>query len=67
MSDTPTPPGKLETFFLRFGTAGALLAMVARGKRWWMLPLVGVFLLVAIVLLVLQSIQYVAPFVYMVF
>lgn len=60
-------PSRTEAFLLRLGTAGALLAMLARGGRWWMLPVVGVFLVVGIVLVFLQSIHYVAPFIYMVF
>jgi hypothetical protein len=60
-------PSKMETTLMRFGTAGALLAMLTRGGRWWMLPLVLVLLLVGVALLFLQSIHYVAPFIYMVF
>lgn len=64
MSDAPS---STETWLLRFGTAGALIAMVARGKRWWMLPMVLVLLVLGVALLFLQSIHYVAPFIYMVF
>lgn len=60
-------PSKMETMLMRFGTAGALLAMLGRGGRWWMVPLVVVLLVVAVGLLFLQSIHYVAPFIYMVF
>ena len=52
---------------MRFGTVGALVAMFVRGGRWWMLPVIVVFLLVSVGLLFLQSMQYVAPFIYMVF
>ncbi len=69
MSNAPEPyqPTRVESMLLRLGTAGELLAMMLRGGRWWMLPATLVLLAFAAVLLVLQSIQYVAPFVYMVF
>lgn len=60
-------PGRLDTMLMRFGTAGALISMIARGKRWWLLPLVACFLIFGGLLLFLQSIHYVAPFIYMVF
>ncbi len=63
----PVPPSASQAWLLRFGTAGALLAMLARGQRWWMLPLVMLLLIVGVGLLFLQSIHYVAPFIYMVF
>ncbi|MBM4391489.1 MAG: hypothetical protein FJ090_10250 [Deltaproteobacteria bacterium] len=69
MSTEPEPyePGRLESILLRIGTVGELLAMMMRGGRWWMLPATITLLGIAGVLLVLQGIQYVAPFVYMVF
>lgn len=60
-------PSRLDAVLARMGTAGALLSMLARGSRWWMLPLVIVVLLVGVGLLLLQSVHYVAPFIYMVF
>ncbi|MSQ00919.1 MAG: hypothetical protein EXR71_03375 [Myxococcales bacterium] len=63
----PSAPSALETWLLRFGTAGALVAMLGRGKRWWMVPLVLLLLVVGVGLLFLQNIHYVAPFIYMVF
>ncbi len=57
-------PGRLETALLRLGTVGELLALFVRGGRWWMMPLVVVLVLVSAVLLFLQSIHYIAPFVY---
>lgn len=56
-----------ERFLLRLGTVGALLAMLVKGGRWWMLPLILGFLGVAVVLIFLQSVHYVAPFIYMIF
>jgi hypothetical protein len=67
MSDpAPYSPGRFERLLLRLGTAGELLALMWRGGRWWMVPLVLVLLGAAVLLLFLQSVQYVAPFVYMV-
>lgn len=60
-------PSRLDAILARMGTAGALLSMLARGSRWWMLPLAIVVLIVGVGLLLLQSVHYVAPFIYMVF
>jgi hypothetical protein len=60
-------PGRMESFLMRMGTAGELLSMFVRGGRWWMLPLLLIFLLLGLILVLLQSVQYVAPFIYMVF
>lgn len=60
-------PGRMESALLRLGTAGELLALIFRGGRIWMLPMVLVLILVGLALVFTQSIQYIAPFVYMVF
>ncbi len=60
-------PGRFDGLLLRLGTAGALVSMLARGGRWWMVPLVVVLVALAGVLIFLQGIHYVAPFIYMVF
>ena len=57
----------MERWLLGLGTAGALLAMFARGGRWWMLPLVLLLLGLGAILVFLQGIHYVAPFVYVLF
>ena len=67
MSSEPPKPSRLEATLMRLGTAGALLAMLGRGSRPWMLPLVLVLLVVGAGMVFLQSEQYVAPFIYMVF
>lgn len=66
---TPPPyqPTRMESWLLRLGTVGALVTMLVRGGRWWLLPLLLVFVLVAVGLVFLQSVHYVAPFIYMVF
>ncbi len=60
-------PGRLEVAILKLGTAGELLALFVRGGRWWLLPLVALLLLVAVALVFVQGMPYVAPFIYMVF
>ena len=67
MSSEPPKPSRLEATLMRLGTAGALLAMLGRGSRPWMLPLVLVLLVIGAGMVFLQSVQYVAPFIYMVF
>jgi len=59
--------GRLESTLMRFGTFGELLMLVAAGGRWWMLPLVLLLVVLGIGLVALQSVQYLAPFIYMVF
>jgi hypothetical protein len=59
-------PGRVETFLLGLGTVGELMALVVRGGRWWMLPLILILVSLAGVMLALQAVQYVAPFIYMV-
>jgi hypothetical protein len=63
----PYTPTALERALLRLGTAGELLALLWRGGRWWMLPIVVILLAAGALLLFLQSVHYVAPFVYLVF
>jgi len=50
----------------RFGIAGELLSFFARNKRWWMLPMVFVVLLMGVVLILAQS-SVIAPFIYTLF
>ena len=76
MSTSPEPPpapvtddyapGRLERFLLGLGTVGELMALVVRGGRWWMLPLILILVSLAGVMLALQAVQYVAPFIYLV-
>ena len=57
----------LERFLLRFGVIGELLALFLLGERWWMAPLVLLLCVLGVILVVLQSFEYVAPFIYMAF
>ena len=60
-------PTRLESFFLRFGVLGEMLVHFASGRNWWLTPLVLLLGLFGLVLVFLQSIEYVAPFVYLAF
>ena len=60
-------PSSLERFLLRFGVIGELLVLFLLGERWWMAPLVLLLGVLGIILVVLQSFEYVAPFIYMAF
>jgi hypothetical protein len=48
-------------------TVRELFTMVSRGGRWWLTPMLAVLLLSAVVLGVVQVLQYAAPFVYTIF
>ena len=63
-TDEPYTPGRLESFLLRMGTIGELLALLVRGERRWMLPLVLVLVLLGLGLSFLQALEYFAPFIY---
>ncbi|MCB9788519.1 MAG: hypothetical protein H6744_17695 [Deltaproteobacteria bacterium] len=51
----------------RAATVAELAAMITRGGRWWLLPMLAVLLLSGVVLAVVQVLQYAAPFVYTIF
>ena len=56
MSDTELEKqGRWESFLLKLGVIGELMLFFARGKRWWMAPLVMLLALAGLVLVVLQS------------
>ena len=54
----------LRRWSTRIATSRALLTALVRSGRWWLVPFVGVLALAAIILIVVQVIEYVAPFVY---
>lgn len=57
-------PSRLEALLMRLGTIGELLALMVRGGRWWMLPLVLLLVCFAVILVFLQAVEYFAPFIY---
>jgi len=40
---------------------------VKSGRGWWLIPMMGTLILLAILLIFIQVIEYVAPFVYTIF
>lgn len=59
--------GRLRRIALRFSVLGELFAALARNGRLWLVPMLVVFVLAAILLGVVQVVEYVAPFVYTMF
>ena len=51
----------------RTGTIGELFAMLRRHRLWWAIPAFALLVLLGLVLAGLQSVPYVAPFIYTVF
>lgn len=51
----------------RLSTVRELCSVLVEHGRWWLVPMVGVLMFSALVLLVLHAAQYVAPFVYTIF
>ena len=66
MSEDPAK-SKLETTLLRFGLVGELLLLLIQGDRWWLGPVVLFFSILILVLIVLHSLEYTAPFIYVAF
>lgn len=50
----------------RFGIVGELLSFFAKNKRWWLLPVVTMVLLMAVLIILGQS-SSIAPFIYTLF
>jgi len=58
--------GFIETARSRFGIVGELLSFFAKNKRWWLLPVVTMVLLMAVLIILGQS-SAIAPFIYTLF
>ena len=56
----------VRTAVRRFGIAGELLSFVAQNKRWWMLPMITILLLMGVLFVLAQS-SVIAPFIYTLF
>ena len=56
----------IQTAKRRFGIVGELLSFFARNKRWWLLPVVTMILLMAVLIILGQS-SSIAPFIYTLF
>jgi len=46
------------------GALGELIALLARGGRWWMVPLIVSAAVLLMGMILMHAIEYVAPFVY---
>lgn len=66
MSDEK-PRSRTSIWVDRFGVIGELFQLFARGERKWLLPLGILLASIGLLLVFLQSIEYIAPFVYMAF
>ena len=51
----------------KFAILKEMMIFFSTGKRWWMAPLVLLLGIIGLVLVVLQSLEYVAPFIYVAF
>jgi hypothetical protein len=57
----------LQRLAIGIGTTIELLRSMARGRYWWLVPIVLFLLPIAAVLVLLQTVPLVAPFVYTIF
>jgi|GEM_PF-1073355 len=73
VADAPAAPRKRRrlSFFgrlrRRVAAISGLFGQLRRTGRWWLVPMVVIFLAAAAVLVVVQVIEYAAPFVYTLF
>ena len=49
---------------MRFRVFRDLFAMAGRSKRWWLLPTLGMLLLLGLALAGLQAVEVLSPFIY---
>jgi len=59
------------TSISRWSTAAStsveVAQMLAENGRWWLIPMFAVMLLTSALLVVVQAVEYVAPFIYTIF
>ncbi|MGC6494363.1 MAG: DUF5989 family protein [Myxococcota bacterium] len=60
-------PSRAETLQMRLGTVGELLALLRQTNRFWLTPMVVVLVALGVVLVGLQAVPVVAPFIYALF
>ncbi len=63
MAEKETP----SNMSIRMGTVRQIFRMLGRTRRWWMIPMLVIMVLLGLALSGLQAVQYVAPFIYAVF
>lgn len=57
----------MQGLISRFSTTLELVRALKRSGRWWLIPMVFVFAATSVLLVVVQVIEYLAPFVYSIF
>ena len=63
----PRAAGVAARTRMNLGTLGELATLLWQGGRWWLLPMSVVLGGAAVLLVLVQAVEYVAPFVYTVF
>ena len=58
--------GFLQVAVRRFGIMGELFSFLMHNKRWWMVPIIVVLMLVGVLMVLAQS-SVIAPFIYTLF
>jgi hypothetical protein len=63
----PRSSGIVARTRMNVGTLGELATLLWQSGRWWLLPMSVVLAGAAVLLVLVQAVEYVAPFVYTVF
>jgi len=58
--------GFVQVAMRRFGIVGELFSFLMRNKRWWMVPIIVVLMLIGVLMVLAQS-SVIAPFIYTLF
>ncbi|HXX24995.1 MAG TPA: DUF5989 family protein [Terriglobia bacterium] len=58
--------GLVQVAMRRFGIVGELFSFLMRNKRWWMVPIIVVLMLIGVLMVLAQS-SVIAPFIYTLF
>jgi hypothetical protein len=60
-------PATARVVLWRLAIVGKVFAFLWRTGRWWLLPMMVVLVLATLLLVAVQALEYVAPFVYTLF
>ena len=66
-NETTAPVKTTTGWGEKLATIKEMMLFFGSGKRWWMAPLVLLLGIIGLVLVILQSFEYVAPFIYVAF
>ena len=58
--------GFVQVAMRRFGIVAELFSFLMRNKRWWMVPIIVVLMLIGVLMVLAQS-SVIAPFIYTLF